>query len=187
MAYAPVRHSSLTYLSNGIQPDYRWFCVGGYEGGAIVAEIDELYGFVNKPDESLLRCWSRCFPESLVLVVELGSVTNYFAYGLYRGTQCLRALSGDSDHPLTLEKGDLQAQEEKFYANSEIRDGERVFKVGSNGVVRKYRFPEIGEALAFAMAARFFGQPLDEFPMMKLEVEIFKDSRPWWPFRKKRP
>lgn len=72
-----------------------------------------------------------------------------------------RHLVGSSDSGVTADIGELQPEEQAIFANSKMIDGERIFTHEVNGFHFEGRIDQTGGRLVFAMASKFFGQPLD--------------------------
>lgn len=161
----PVRTSSLSNFDTGLSPKAGWFCVGAYSGAALLAAVPELIGCVENEDNPMLAKLLNIFPHASLLAVELASATNQFAYGYFVKGSLLRALAGDAERGIVVDKGTPQPEETPILA-----------------MVSNIDIPQKGETLAFAMSQKFFGLPLDRFPSENLAVELVKVSKPVWPF-----
>src|SRR5262249_52987925 len=149
----------LTDFDYGVYPQKKRLVIGAYDGAAIVAGQDLVFGTVTGEKPSLLRRLLELYPDADILVVELHSVVNYFAYAYYRRGELLRAYAGSADNGILVETGDLQPEEQIYFTHSELRDGMRYFEFHGE----TYSADQIGEELAFAMARKFLGVQLDEF------------------------
>lgn len=106
----------------------------------------------------------KVFPSASLLVVELASATNHFAYAYFARGSFLRALAGDAERGVVVNRGTPQPEEVSILATLSNKD-----------------LAQKGETLAFAMTQKFFGAPLDRFPAEKLTVELVKVRKPIWP------
>ncbi len=165
LGLGPVRTSSLSNFDAGLSPKAGWFCVGAYPGAALLAGVPELIGCVENEGNPLLAKLLKVFPRASLLAVELASATNHFAYAYFARGSLLRALAGDAERGVIVDKGTPQPEETPILA-----------------MVSNTDVPQKGETLAFAMSQKFFGSPLDRFPSEKLAVELVKVIKPVWPF-----
>ena len=168
--------SRIATLDEGLAPPPGWFCIGAYDRSAILCGLDELYGFVERPRPTLESALSKVFLDGTVLFGELASATNYFAYALYEDGHRRRAMAGDSTRGVVIDEGELQPEEKSHFDQSLERDGKRIFRAAVGAEVREFTLPAYGEALVFAMTARFLGRPLDVFPAENLSVEVVKKA-----------
>lgn len=165
LGLGPVRTSSLSHFDAGLSPKAGWICVGVYPGAALLAGVPELVGCVEDADNPLLAKLLTVLPRASLLALELASATNHFAYAYFSKGSLLRALAGDAERGVVVNRGTPQPEEAPILA-----------------AVSNAEVPQKGETLAFAMSQKFFGAPLDRFPAEKLAVELIKMSKPVWPF-----
>jgi hypothetical protein len=171
LGLGPYRSLGLTDFDHGIYPARGRLVIGAYDGAAIVAERDLVVGTVTGKTGLILARLLERFPAAELLVLELHSVVNYFAYASYRQGQLLRAYAGSADDGVLVELGQVQPEERDYFARSVVRGGVRVFELdGATSTV-----DQVGESLAFAMASQFFGKPLDAFAGEDLIVEEFDE------------
>jgi hypothetical protein len=151
--------SSLAFLFNGIDSldSHRRFCIGTYEGAALIAGLPDLIGTVEHKSNEIIQRFVSLYPKATVFAFDVSSSTNYFAYALYENSVLRRHVCGDAERGLVLNEGPL-LEEEK-----EVLD-----KYGGQDLVKH------GEALAFNLCKRFFGRPFDELDDDKLHVEIVR-------------
>jgi hypothetical protein len=166
------RQTRFSTFAQGLTPPAGWFCVGAYDGGAIVSGLDELYGFTENPDRPVLERCLAAHPTSTILAFELAGRVNYFGYSLYVEGRLQRAVAGDAQRGLVLEKGTIQPEEEPLLRTAHKRDGCTYFRVTVGNETTEATWPEVGESLAFALAGRFLGAPLDRFDADQLSVEL---------------
>jgi hypothetical protein len=172
LGLGPYRSLGLTDFDSGVYPERGRLVIGAYDGAAIVAERDLVYGTVTGQTGLILARLLELFPAAEVLVLELHSVVNYFAYASYRQGRLQRAFAGSAEDGVMVEMGAVQPEERDYFARSVVRDGVRSFELDG----ATWTVDQVGESLAFAMASRFLGEPLDEFACEDLIVEEFDES-----------
>lgn len=170
LALGPYSSCGLTDFDYGIFPESGRLVIGAYDGAAIVAERNLIYGTVTGENAWILQTLLALFPDAELLVIELHSVVNYFAYAYYRHGKLRRAYAGDAEHGVVVDIGELQPEESEYFAHSEVRDGVRYFNMDGE----TWTVDQVGENLVFAMASKFFGRTLDEFAIEELTVEEFE-------------
>ncbi len=166
------RSLGLTDFDYGMYPKSGRLVIGAYPGAVIVGHQDWVFGTVTDPTRPLLRNLLKSFPTAELLVMELHSVVNYFGYAYYRDGELKRAYAGSADDGIYIEAGELQPDEQAYFAQSLTRDGQRYFDL--QGSI--YTADQIGEELVFAMAGKFLGAPLDQFACEELAVEEFEEQ-----------
>lgn len=169
-------------FAEGMSPRGWAVGVGAYGRGCIVSgnPVDE--GLAEGHPSYALRACLRVYPGAQALAVGLVSTVNYFAYALYDAeARPVRAYAGSADEGVTVEQGVVQPEEAPHFAGSFFRDGQRAFVSDVTGKPEEFTSDALGEGLAFAMCARFFGAPLDEFASEDLPMELFRPRRrfPW--------
>ena len=172
LGLGPYRSLGLTDFDSGVYPERGRLVIGAYDGAAIVAEQDLVFGTVTGATGLILARLLELFPAAGLLVLELHSVVNYFAYASYRQGQLERAFAGSADDGVLVEMGEVQPEERDYFARSVVRDGARSFELDG----ATWTVDQVGESLAFAMASRFLGEPLDAFAGEDLIVEEFDES-----------
>lgn len=160
LGFGPIRKSSIVSLEIGLSSRKGWFAVGAYEGAVILSGLPEMFGCGEMPSNKILTRVVDVFPTAKVLAIELASVTNYFGFSLYERHKLVRGFAGDADRGIVLDVGEKQPEEAEIISKSNNVD-----------------WRDCGESLVFAMSARFFGLPLDQYDAEKLAVEILKCSR----------
>lgn len=165
-----------TYASIGLRTFETDICpkpgvlgIGAYDGAAILGSQELVSGAVTGENIRFLSVVLGLFPDAEVLVLELYSAVNYFGYAYYSRGSLRRAYAGDADHGIFIETGTPQPEEQPFFAHSMVRDGVRTFELDGE----TWTVDQIGENLAFAMAGRFLGKPLDQFNEWELGTEEF--------------
>jgi hypothetical protein len=172
LGLGPYRSLGLTDFDSGVYPEPGRLVIGAYDGAAIVAERDLVVGTVTGETGTILARLLGLFPAAELLVLELHSVVNYFAYASYRQGRLQRAFAGSADDGVLVEMGQVQPEERDYFARSAVREGVRVFELDG----ATWTVDQVGESLAFAMASRFLGEPLDEFACEDLIVEEFDEQ-----------
>ena len=162
----------LTDFDYGMYPKEGRLVIGAYPGAAIVASQDLVFGTVTGENTSLLNGLLKVFPAAEILVLELHSVVNYFAYACYQQDKLLRAYAGSADDGILIESGEMQPEEQALFDRSMVRDGVRYFKFAGDN--EEYTLDQVGEEIVFALATRILGEPLDEFSSEDLVVEEFE-------------
>ena len=162
----------LTDFDYGMYPAEGRLVIGAYPGTAIVASQDLVFGTVTGEKTALLNKLLESFPTAELLVLELHSVSNYFAYACYDQGKLLRAYAGSADDGILIEVGELQPEEEALFVRSTMRNGVLYFTFADDN--EEYTIDQIGEEIVFSLAARFFDAPLDEFASEDLIVEEFE-------------
>jgi hypothetical protein len=167
------RSLGLTTFDYGMYPDPAGhLVVGAYDGAAIVAGQDLIYGTVTGENAHVLHRLLEMFPNAELLVIELHSVVNYFAYAYYRRGQLQRAFAGSADDGVLVETGELQPEEQDYFAHSAERDGVRTFDLDGEILT----VDQVGDGLVFEMAGRFLGESMYEFECDDLTVEEFEQA-----------
>lgn len=160
----------------GLEPPPDWFCVGAYEGAALVCGHPELYGLVESPRKPFLaRCLSLS-PGAQVLFCELDEGTSFVAYALYERGRLLRALACDPDRGVVVNEGEVLPEEASILRTASSAAGRG--GPGAGGA-SDAELCDAAESLLFALTGRFLGPPLNEFPAEKLPVELFKLKMSW--------
>jgi hypothetical protein len=152
------RSLGLTDFDSGIYPKDGHLVIGAYAGAAIVASQDLVFGTVTGENTHVLRRLLELFPAAELLVMELHSVVNYWAYAYYRHGELQRAYGGSADDGVLVELGELQSEERDYFAHSVVQDGIRTFELDGE----TWTADQMGESLTFSMAIRFLGNSLDE-------------------------
>lgn len=160
LGFGPIRKSCISSLEIGLSSRKGWFAVGAYEGAAILSGLPEMFGCGEMPSNKILTSVVDIFPAAEVLAIELASVTNYFGFSLYKRRKIVRGFAGDAERGIVLNIGEKQPEETKIISKFNNVD-----------------WRECGESIVFAMSARFFGVPLDQYDAEKLVVEMVKCSR----------
>lgn len=179
--YGPIRQSSISNLAQGLDPKPGYYSIGAYDCGAVVAGVDFLYGFAENPNDNALNRIQSIYSDSNLLFINLSSATNYFSYALYENYKQKRVIAGDASRGIFLNKGELHDKEKNLFSKHVVVNGEKKFILNNNGKEALYSELEMGEVLSFEMASIMLGVSLNVYPSENLEIEIFKDSRPWRP------
>jgi uncharacterized protein DUF6928 len=74
------RRLGLTVFNAGIYPEDGHLVIGAYDGAAIGASQDRIFGAATGENTRVLRRLLDRFPAAELLVMELHSVVNYWAY-----------------------------------------------------------------------------------------------------------
>jgi hypothetical protein len=160
------RDGGLATFEHAVSPDTLY--IGVYDGAALVAE-PTLRRDGLQPEHPVIAELSRRFPTGEVLTVGLHSVNDSFAYAYFKGGRMLRAYAGDVDDTVTLERGQPLSEEEWLFNSSVVRDCRRVFLRDGE----EFEPNQMGSALVFSVASRFFGTWLDSFDEEKLAVSRY--------------
>jgi hypothetical protein len=166
------RSLELTDFDYGMFPNPGRLVVGAYDGAAIVAGQDLIYRTVTGENARVLHRLLEIFPAANLLVIELHSVVNYFAYAYYCRGQLQRAFAGSADDGVLVETGELQPEEQDYFAHSGERDGVRTFDLDGE----TWTVDQVGDGLVFEMAGRFLGESMYEFACEDLTVEEFEQA-----------
>lgn len=150
-------------FDTGLGPPSGWFCVGAYDGAAVLASHPDLYGLVEDLDKPVVQRCLSLLPDAQVLFWEISQATGSVAYALFQGNSLQRKFVCVPDHSLMIEHGELQPEEQAVIGTSSPVD-----------------WDELAEPLLFAMTAKFLGSPLNEFAADRLPAELFKQRRSWW-------
>ncbi len=166
------RSIGLTSFDPGLYPADGHLVIGAYNGAAIVASQDLIFGTVTGENDQALQRLQALFPAAEILVIELLSVVNYFAYAYYRQGVLQRAYAGNAEDGVLVETGEIQPEERDYFARSTVRDGVRFVELDDE----TWTVDQVGDSLTFRMASRFLGVPLDEFAGEELVAEEFIQS-----------
>lgn len=182
----PFQTAQPDTFDRAMNPASGVFSIGAYDGAFILCD-DRLCGTVENPSKPEIRKILDAFPGASMLALELQSVTNYFGYALFENGTLQRAYGGDSDRSVQIDSGAIQPEEQPYFDKSVVRDGKRFFVAEIGGADEEFDASEFGEELAFAMAARFFGEKLDSasLDLEQFQMESFqklRTSKPWWQF-----
>lgn len=150
------RSLGLTFFDSGIYPEDGHLVIGAYDRAAIVASQDLIFGAVTGENARVLHRLLELFPAAELLVMELLSVVNYWAYAYYRQGALQRAYAGSADDGVLVETGELQPQEDDYFAHSVVRDGVRSFELDGE----TWTADQVGASLTLSMASRFLGNSL---------------------------
>jgi hypothetical protein len=150
------RSLGLTVFDSGIYPEDGHLAIGAYDGAAMVASQDLIFGAVTGKNERVLHQLLHLFPGAELLVMELHSVVNYWAYAYYRQGALQRAYAGSADDGVLVETGEVQPLEDNYFAHSVVRDGVRPFELDG----KTWTADQTGELLTLSMASRFLGNSL---------------------------
>ena len=102
----------------------------------------------------------RTFPHAEIGVFVLQSTVNFWGYAVLADGQKIRVRAGSSDDGLIIEAGEPLAQEMKLLSVSTIEaDGRRTYGEYEDEPIEE---DQMGEEFVFEMAARFFGERLDQ-------------------------
>jgi hypothetical protein len=167
----PVTNTtSFVFFETGIDAidRKRCFCLGVYEGAALIAGIPDLIGTVEQENNEFIQRFVALYPKASVFAFDLNSGTNYFAYVLFENSILRRKVCGDATRGLVLNEGAVLEEEAEAFRNHGNQD-----------------FVKNGEALAFNICKRFFGFSFDEFDGEKLHVEIVRSPGPVLSFVRK--
>ena len=159
----------LTAFDSGIYPEDGHLVIGAYDGAAIVASQDLIFGAVTGENARVLRRLLDLFPAAELLVMELHSVVNLWAYAYYRAGELQRAYAGSAVDGVLVETGELQPEEHDYFVHSVVQNGVRTFELEGES----WTVDQVGESLVFRMASRFLGTSLDDFVGEALTVEEF--------------
>jgi uncharacterized protein DUF6928 len=166
------RSLGLTDFDSGIYPEDGHLAIGAYAGAALVASQELIFGAVTGENTRVLQRLLGLFPAAELLVMELHSVVNYWAYAYYRGGELQRAYAGSADDGVLVETGDLQPEERDYFAQSVVHNGTRTFTLDGE----TWTADQMGESLTLSMASRFVGQSLaDADDILYLTVEEFAE------------
>lgn len=166
------RSLGLTNFDSGIYPKDGRLVIGAFDGAAIVASQNLIFGAVTGENERVLRGLLALFPAAELLVMELHSGVNYWAYAYYRFGELQRAYAGSTEDGVLVETGELQPEERDYFVHSVVQNGIRTFTRGGE----TWTADQIGESLTLNMAARFVGTSLDEADkILGLTVEEFAE------------
>jgi hypothetical protein len=162
-------------LGEAIYPPKDHFVLGAFDGGFFFGSQDL---FQESPQNFYERTKGKIlvdFPSSQALAFQVYSTSTFFDYALYERATLVRHYAGNGND-ITAEFGELQPEEKSHFARSRLKNGKRFFE---NPLVPFWQFPatSYGETLAFAMAARFLGAPLDQCLDLPLELELFERTK----------
>lgn len=163
--------------------------IGAYDKTMIYADQIIFNCAEHKSHELIQNAVGR-HPDASVLMLILHSGVNAFGYSVFENGELIREYCGDGDRGILKEFGKPLEEEQADFDRSKIIDGERIFfpVYGPNVKVAKptgrsllplgtmpseYSATAYGETLAFKVAKRFFGQPLNRFSQAKLRAECF--------------
>lgn len=101
----------------------------------------------------------RRFPNGVVVVLELQSVSGYWAFAVYERGRFLRAMSGAADEGILVNEGEPLPEEAIA-----VEDGELC-----------------GESLVLEISKRIFGETFADIALEQWPCTLFR-RKPWWRF-----
>jgi hypothetical protein len=172
------RSAGVSNLLDDFAPTDAGPTVGAYDHGWILIAT-EIAGCVLDGQKALLQRCLSVLPTGSLMVVELNSTVGFFGYALYESRILRRAYSGEKGQ-IVIDVGPVQPEEQGYFQESEVREGQRFFRRRVAGAAREYSAVEFGETLTFAVMTRFFGVSFNRFEAERLEVERFRRAGILW-------
>jgi hypothetical protein len=169
-----IRPAGDSTLQQELVPPKGHFGFGAYDAGCVLSDWDEVPGCAADGNKPILRRCLSLFPEASVLVFELASAVNAFGYALYERGSLRRAYAGDAQNGITTDIGQLLPEEEPFFRDSEVRQGQRFFRTWIDGELTEFDAAAFGEELAFHVLIPFVGVPFDRFRSESLPMGRFR-------------
>jgi hypothetical protein len=105
LGFDSYHSQGLTDFDSGIFPENGLLVIGAYDGAAIIASKDLIIGAVTGENAQVLYRLLELFPAAELLIIELHSVINYFAYAYYRQGALQRAYAGSTVDGVLVETG----------------------------------------------------------------------------------
>ncbi|MCA9800441.1 MAG: hypothetical protein KC777_00565 [Cyanobacteria bacterium HKST-UBA02] len=159
-------------------PESSAFVIGAYDQAVFLADRDIIYKCFDDRNQDFFRAALTFYPQGSLLLVTAISTVNYFGYAYYEKGKLIREFAGSADDGVTSEIGEPLPEEESIFKDSEVRDGERLFKCEYEGEVSYEPADGVGEALAWQVMGRYFGAPyLSADSHLELQMERFKKKR----------
>jgi hypothetical protein len=100
----------------------------------------------------------RRFPKGVVVVLELQSVSEYWAFAVYERGRFVRAMSGADEVGILVNEGEPLPEEQVALEHGQL----------------------CGETLVFEVSRRMFGETVVDIPLERWPCTLFKRYKPWW-------
>lgn len=157
-----------------VDPDSGAFSVGAYDQALAIAH-DEIFGSVRNFSKPLVASILQCFSTaSEILIAEAESSMNYFGYAYFQNGNLVRALSGSDSEGIVVDEGEIQEEENPYFQQSQIQNGQRIFVTKSpSGGTRERTMSQMGSTLLQSMTTKIFSEPLIEMHSYVLQAELF--------------
>lgn len=160
-------------FESGCYPNDDQLFIGAYPGTVLIAHTALIDRCIESDWQPVLRAVQSVLPGADAAAFALHSVVNLYGYAVFRGMDRIRARYG-ADSEEHINEGELLPEEIELYKQSELRDGERVFKMEFDG--QSFEQPEtnMGEEFVFELTKRYFGKRLDQFEGLNWPMEEFR-------------
>jgi hypothetical protein len=160
----------LSTFDQGMYPPKETLFLGSYADGMALCELDLPCHFFNEEAGRAIggnRTQSEAFkadilglyPTGQVLILILHSVVNLWGYSVYANGKLVRSAAGAADDGLIVDLGATLPEEAEILARCPI---ERIDEEG------------LGEELVFEVARRVFGNRIDAFDELPLQMSEYK-------------
>ncbi len=159
-----------TTLDSCLYPDDHETWLGSFEGGHIIASQDLSNNLLRGGESKVVRGLSDIAPNGSILAITLHSGVNLFGYAYFENGVQLRARAGSADDGVFIDEGEPLPEEQKLFDLSEMRDGERIFKIEDNGRVGEYTEDQMGEEFVFELCRRALGERFDGSDILELPM-----------------
>jgi hypothetical protein len=157
----------------GCYPNDDQLFIGAYSGTILIGH-SALGGRCIESDwQPVLRGVQSVLPGADLAAFALHSVVNLYGYAIFRGMDRIRVRYG-SDGEEYINEGELLPEEVELSKQSELRDGERIFKMEFDGQTFEQSESEMGEEFVFEVTKRYFGKRLDQFQSLHWPMEEFR-------------
>jgi hypothetical protein len=181
-----VGYASREEATLDVYPDEQTLLLGVYAKAVFIADQEIIFECIDDLEQHpFFQKVLAIYPTGRLLMFALHSGNNVFGYAYYENGLLTRHLAGSLDTGVTADIGELQPEEQPIFASSKMVDGERIFTLEVNGFRFEGTIDQFGERLVFAMASKFFGQPLDtarrtsNLDGLKMELITKNEIRPY--------
>lgn len=161
-----------TFESGSYANDDQLF-IGAYPGTLLIGHSALSGRCIESDWQPVLRAVHSVLPGAEMAAFALHSVVDLNGYAVFRGIDRIRVRYG-ADGEEHINEGELLPEEIELYKQSELRDGERFFKMEFDGQTFEQSELEMGEEFVFEVTKRYFGKRLDQFESLKWPMEEFR-------------
>jgi hypothetical protein len=160
-------------FESGHYPSDDQLFLGAYPGTILIGHTSLIDRCFESDWQPVLRAVQSILPGADTAAFALHSVVNLYGYAVFRGTDRIRVRYG-AEGEEHINEGELLPEEVELYKQSELRDGERVFKTEFDGQTFEQPESDMGEEFVIEMTKRYFGKRLDQFESLKWPMEEFR-------------
>ncbi|NIG54889.1 hypothetical protein [Chitinophaga sp. Cy-1792] len=178
-----------------LYPDEGQIYIGEHNNCLIITNYELTDACMTSEFSPLEEVLMAEFPDAEICTLVLHSVVNYFGYAVIKNGEKIRVRAGDSEYGVGIDEGSPLEEELPFLHSPRFKDdnSRRISRDGNNTYV-----DWDGEGIVFAIAGRYFGEPMDRNDALLFETNLKgfsypvadpiktaaanTASKPWWKF-----